>query len=309
MIGPAHFTLLMFLLKARMKKSSFLLSISLLPALCIMAQTGSEIFLFDMKVNKGLVILSNPVNITKHKGYDNQPFFHPSKPLIYYSSFDDSSRSDIKYYNYRKNKTYLFTVTREREYSPTVTPDGNFISCIIQRDDGAQDLGEFPVKGGQPVILINDLKIGYHAWASTDKLLLFVLGDSNTNTLHYYHLSNKKDTIIATNIGRSLHKIPGQNAMSFIQKVSAKEGMIQRFDLNSGTISTITAALPGQDHLTWLQNNILLMSDGSKLFSYHLGMSGEWQAVIVEGDNTTLKRVTRLATNVSNTKLAVVVSE
>src|SRR5829696_591392 len=84
-----------------------------------MAQGGSEIFLFDMKVDKGQLYLSNGVNITKHKGYDNQPFFHPSEPLIYYSSFDDSSRSDIKFYNYTTSQTVNFTRTREREYSPT----------------------------------------------------------------------------------------------------------------------------------------------------------------------------------------------
>ncbi len=154
-------------------------------------QTGSEIILFDLKMKNGQVVLSNAANITNHKGYDNQPFFHPSKPIIYYSSFDDSSRSDIKYYNYKTGKTSNLTVTREREYSPTVTPDGKFISCIIQRDNGAQDLGKYPIAGGQPEVLINNLTVGYHVWAAKDKLLLFVLGDSSSNTLHYYNLSAK----------------------------------------------------------------------------------------------------------------------
>ncbi|MEI9912183.1 MAG: hypothetical protein WDO71_22530 [Bacteroidota bacterium] len=186
-------------------------------------QSGSEIFLFDLKVKDGQVILSGGMNITDHKGYDNQPFFHPSQPLIYFSSFNDSGRSDIKYYDYKKKTTANLTVTNEREYSPTVTPDGKFISCIIQRDNGVQDLGKYPVSGGEPEVLINDLTIGYHAWAGNNKLLLFVLGDSSRNTLHYYDLPAKKDTILSTNIGRSLHKIPGQNAMSFVQKISERK--------------------------------------------------------------------------------------
>ncbi|MEO7393675.1 MAG: hypothetical protein ABIU11_01970, partial [Chitinophagaceae bacterium] len=191
------------------------------------AQTGSEIILFDMKVKKGKIILSNPENITKRKGYDNQPSFHPAQPIIYFSSFDDSNRSDIKFYNYKTKRTTNLTITREREYSPTVTPDGKFISCVIQQDNGAQDLGKYPISGGSPTVLINNLKVGYHSWVAKDKLLLFVLGDSNTNTLHYYNLSDKSDSIIAKNIGRSLHKIPGQNAMSFVQKISEKEGLIK----------------------------------------------------------------------------------
>ena len=288
---------------------SILLIVLVILGLSCFGQTGSEILLFDMKVKKGQIVLSNPENITNHKGYDNQPSFHPDQPLIYYSSFDDSSRSDIKYYNYKIKKTSSLTITREREYSPTVTPEGKFVSCIIQRDNGAQDLGKYPILGGLPEILINNLKVGYHVWATKSKLLLFVLGDSNTNILHYYNLVDKSDSIIAKNIGRSLHKIPGQNAMSFIQKISEKEGLIQKLDLATGAISTIMTILQGQDHIAWLQNNILLSGNGTKLFSFQVGVDKEWQLVMIEGDVSIVKGITRLVTNAGNTKLAVVVSE
>jgi hypothetical protein len=272
-------------------------------------QTGTEIYLFDLTVTDGNVVLSNGKNITNHKGYDNQPFFHPSQPIIYYSSFDDSSRSDIKYYNYERKETKNLTLTHEREYSPTIAPDEQFISCIIQRDNGAQDLGKYPINGGKPVILINHLKIGYHAWVGGNKLFLFVLDDSIHNSLHYYDLSKNADTVIAENIGRSLHKIPGQNAMSFVQKISDKLSIIKRFEISTGVISTIISTLPGQDHLTWLQNGMLLMSDSIKLFVSHDKLDSKWEPIIIKGNTTMLKGVTRLATNIDNTKLAVVVSE
>jgi hypothetical protein len=281
---------------------------------CSAAQTGSEIFLFDMKIENGQLSLSNGINITNHKGYDNQPFFHPSKPVIYYSSFNDSGRSDIKYYNYETKETKNFTLTHDREYSPTVTPDGNFISCIIQRDNGAQDLAKYPIDGGKSEVLVNHLKIGYHAWAGENKLLLYVLDDSIHNSLHYYYLEKNADTVIAENIGRSLYKIPGQNAMSFVQKTSEKTSVIKKFDMNTGVISTIVSTLPGQDYFTWLQNGLMLMSDGNKLY-YHQETAFQeikdkgWQPVIVAGDISMLKGVTRLAANSANNKLAIVVSE
>lgn len=289
-------------------KSRFIILLTTI-AVSSYGQTGSEILLYDLKVKKGRIILSNNVNITYHKGYDNQPSFHPDQPIIYYSSFDDSSRSDIKYYNYKNKKTFNLTNTKDREYSPTVTPDKKFISCIIQRENGVQDLGKYPIEGGNPELLINNLKIGYHAWVTKDKLLLFVLGDSNTNSLHYYNLPDQSDSVIAINIGRSLHKIPGQQAMSFVQKVSEKEGLINRLDLITGVITTITSTLQGQDHIAWLQNNILLTGNGTKLFSFQIGIDKEWQLVIIEGDVSVVKGISRLATNTGNTKLAVVVSE
>jgi hypothetical protein len=278
------------------------------------SQSGTEIFLFDVKLVDGKVHLFKAVNITNHKGYDNQPYFHPNQPLIYYSSFDDSSRSDLKFYNYDNRQTSNLTFTREREYSPTVTPDGKFISCIIQRDNGAQDLAKFPIAGGKPEVLVWHLKVGYHAWADPSRVLLFVLDDSIHFSLHDYHLDKKADTVIAENIGRSLHKIPGQHAMSFVQKLGDKQFVIKKFDLNTGVISTIIPALPDRDQLCWMKNGILLMSDGSRIFFYQEDPFSElkdrkWQPVIVEGDASMLKGVTRLATNPGNTKLAVVVTE
>lgn len=139
-------------------KIIFLLSL-FLSAIRIEAQTGSEIYLFELKEKNDQLSVFNPVNITNHKGYDNQPFFHPKKSVIYFSSFNDSGRSDIKYYDIKKDRTTQLTFTFEREYSPTLTPDGKFISCIIQRDDGSQDLGKYPLKGGKPQVLINTLKV------------------------------------------------------------------------------------------------------------------------------------------------------
>ena len=268
---------------------NFLAAILVCSNLFCTAQTGSEIFLFDLKIENGQPVLSNGVNITNHKGY-------------------------VKYFNLETRETKNFTLTHEREYSPTITPDGNFISCIVQRDNGAQDLIKYPIGGGKPEILINHLKIGYHAWAGENKLLLFVLDDSLHNSLHYYYLGKNADTVIAENIGRSLYKIPGQNAMSFVQKTSEKTSVIKKFDMSNGVISTIVATLPGQDFFTWLQNGLVLMSDGTRLYYHQESAFQEtkdkgWQPVIIEVDSAIFKGVTRLATNPANNKLAVVVSE
>lgn len=274
-------------------------------------QAGSEIYLFDMKVKNGQVVLSGGVNITNHKGYDNQPFFHPDQPVIYYSSFDDSGRSDIRYFDYKKKKTVDFIVTSDyAEYSPTIKPDGQWVSCIIQRQDGDQDLGMYPIlKDKKPMMLINDLKIGYHAWVDNHKLLLFVLEDSIRHTLHYYNLSTKEDAVLAEGIGRSLHRIPGQNAMSFIQKISDSVFLVKRFDPATLSITTLAQTVKASDHIAWLKKNTILTSSGNQIFYYQVNRESPWQPVTVDGDTSMMKGVTRLAVNADNTKLAVVVSE
>ncbi len=279
----------------------------LLLPLAGLAQGGSEVLLLDINFKDGKFTLSNPVNITNHKGYDNQPSFHPVLPIVYYASANDSGRTDIMSYDYVKGISRQITTTSEREYSPTVTPNEYYFSCIIQRDNGKQDLGQYPIGGGPATVLINNLKVGYHTWVDASSLLLFVLADS-TNNLHYYNLSTKENTIIAPKPGRSLHKIPNQQAFSFIDKSNPEQWVIKQFDPATKTISTIANTIGKSEDICWTGNGYILTSDGEKLCAYKPQSSKEWQ--IIETKNLPmLKKITRMAVNKDNNKLAVVVSE
>jgi len=275
--------------------------------LASLAQTGSEIFLFDLSIKKDKLVLSTPKNITNHVGYDNQPSFHADQPLIFYSSFNPDGRSDIKSYDYEKGETRSLTQTTEREYSPTLTPDKQFVSCIIQRDDGAQNLGKYPVGGGQPTVLIDNLIVGYHAWVDQDRLLLFVLGEPQT--LHLYNVKTKEDKVLAEKIGRSLHSIPGQNAMSFVHKISDSEWIIKRLDGATSEITTLIKTLPGREDLCWTPQGRIIMSDGTRIYSIDPVKEKEWSIVSIESGSELLKGVTRMAINKEGNKLAIVVAE
>ncbi len=275
-------------------------------ALPVFAQTGSEIYLFDLSIKKQKLTISNAVNITNHKGYDNQPYFHPDLPILYYSSFNDDGRSDIRSYDYKIKNTKSITETSDREYSPTVTLDKQYLSCIIQREDGAQNLGKYPIDGGEPVVIINNLTVGYHVWGDNSHLGLFVLG--TPNTLHYVLLPMKKDTILAENIGRSLHRVPGETSISFIHKVTEKDWVIKKFDTRTLKISEIGPAVSGHEDLAWLPDGKILMSDGPKIFYMDPSEGPGWNEVQVSGTNV-LKGVTRLAVSSNGKKLAVVVAE
>ncbi len=271
------------------------------------AQTGSEILLFDLKIKKNKITLSNPKNITNHPGYDNQPGFNRDEPLVYYSSFNDAGRSDIKSYNYQTGVTASVTTTNEREYSPTQTPDKNYLSCIIQRDNGAQDLGKYPLAGGDPYVIIDNMTVGYHVWADNSHLALFILGDPNT--LHYLRLPTKADTVLAQNIGRSLHQIPGERAISFIQKTSQTDWLIKKLDTESMVISTLANTLPGREDIAWTPDGRIITSDGSKIYVLNPKKDKIWSEIPLTSGRELLKGVTRLAVNAKGDKLAVVISE
>lgn len=267
------------------------------------AQNGTEIIMFDIKESSGIISLSNPVNITNHKGYDNQPFFY--KSAIYYSSAGDSAQMDIKKYDYLLQTTSNITNTAENEFSPTVTPDQQFISCILQRKSAKQDLVKYPLKGGTPVTVIDNLKVGYHTWIDNNSLLLFVLEDTATVGLHYYNTVTKEDKKVTDGIGRGLNKIPGKNEVSFIQK-SPGGWWIKKYDAVTKQVSNIMEAVSGSEFLAWTNKGLIIMSNGSGIYFAKPG--SPWTKVVVSS-NISLKNISRIAINEENTKLAVVVAE
>ena len=284
-------------------KQFLLLSFSLL-FIDAVAQPATEIVLFDLVRSGDDFTAVNGSNISAHKGYDNQPFFHPDKDVLYYTSADDAGRTDIRQYDLKTRNTTSLTSTPEREYSPTVTPDKQYVSCIIQRDNGAQDLGKFPINGGPASVIVEKLIVGYHAWINETKLYLFVLGEPAT--LRQFDIATGRDTVLATNIGRSLHRVPGLAAVSFVQKSNDVPWTINRID-TEGSIVKICDTLPGREDLAWTPDGWILMSDGKAVFVCHPGKT-KWKEIKL-ASGFPLKNISRIAVNASGTKLALVTEE
>jgi hypothetical protein len=272
-----------------------------------LGQPGTEILLFDFEAHEGTFKLSAPRNISEHIGYDNQPYFHPTLPLLYYVSADTSGNTDIVEFNYETRNKRKLQATSEREYSPQTTPDNKFISCIIQRENGAQDLGKYPIEGGTATVLINNLTVGYHAWLDHNSVAVFTL--PQPFSLHLINFATKKDSTIASSIGRSLHKVPGKNALSFVQKVNDEKWEIKSFDAAQKKISTIVKSISSQEHdMAWTSDGKIIMSNENKIFFYDTSINEDWMEIIIQS-TIPLNIITRLAVNSKGDKMALVVNE
>ncbi|MEZ4902185.1 MAG: serine hydrolase [Spirosomataceae bacterium] len=196
------------------------------------AVPDTEIFLADFNQKNGKVVVKNPINITKRAGYDNQPAFTPDGTQLLYTQQADG-QTDIWSYHLAKKTNRPLTQTPESEYSATVMPDGRHFSVIRVEADQTQRLWQFDLATGKnPSLILTDLKpVGYHRWFGSDSLVLFVLGQPNT--LQLALVSTQKSQTITNHIGRSLHQIPNQKAVSFIHKISPDQWQVERLDMNT----------------------------------------------------------------------------
>ncbi|RNI27265.1 hypothetical protein EFA69_14025 [Rufibacter immobilis] len=265
----------------------------------------TEIFLVSLKPHKQGLQVGTPVNFTQRTGYDNQPSFSPDGKTVLYTSQRDGKQTDIYQYSISSKQTVQLTATPEAEYSPLVMPDGKRFSVVRGKE---QHLWQFPLKPGssQPgVVLELDQLIGYHVWYNQDTLLVAAFRGQPPMALYLTVPAAKTEVKMEESIGRSLHRVPGKKAISYLVPLSDSLGEIKQMDLKTGSRETIIQTLPGSQDFAWTPDGRLLMAQGAKLYFYRPGTDRRWQEV-ADFSQQGIKNITRLALSLNGRHLAFV---
>lgn len=281
------------------------------------APPDTEIFLSSLAADGDSLKLGTPVNISNSAGYDNQPSFTPDGREILFTSARATApaagagrapATDIYAYDLASAKVRRITETPESEYSPTVTPDRRHISVVRVEADGTQRLWRVRLDGREPSLVLPEVKpVGYHAWIDERRLALFVLG--KPATLQIADTSAGAPAIVATDIGRSIQRMPG-GGISYVQVERGAGDLrsltIMELDPSSRVARALVPAVAGaaEADLAWMPDGTLLMAHGGTLHSWRRGRT-TWTAA---ADLAThgLNGVTRLAVSPAGDTLAIV---
>jgi hypothetical protein len=277
--------------------------------ICQAQLPDTDIWLLDLKKKDSTLTLSGPLNITSRKGYDNQPAFSPDGSYVLYSSIRSDGQSDIYKYDIRSKKTAAFCKTPESEYSPTFTPDWKFISTVRVEKDSAQRLWKFPVGGGEPVLVMNDVdSIGYHCWINNDSIVMFILTDPFT--LQLANVKTQKCTIISDSIGKSLARfryirsagclfIRSRNEKNIVCFTPFRYSAKGKFELSE------VIALPDSCEYFAFSNNILFCAVGSKIFKSEMMKDTGWTE-IADLASSGILNITRISISANGSQMAIV---
>jgi WD40 repeat protein len=266
------------------------------------APPASDIFVVDLAGSSGKMKFGPPVKISTSVGYNNQPSFTADSQSILYTSIRDK-QADIYRYYIHGGVTTQVTETPESEYSPTLMPDGKSISVVRVEADNTQRLWKFPLAGGAPALILEKIKpVGYHWWLNDHTLALFILG--KPNTLQLVDTSTEKVETIAENPGRILRRIPHENKLSFVHKISDQEWIIKAYDLESRKTTEIIKTFSGAEDYAWTPAGDLLMAKDAKLF-VRKKSDWAWQEV-ADFSKAGLKTITRIAVSPKGDRVAFV---
>jgi len=267
---------------------------------------ATDIYLASLRVADGRVQVGTPVNVTARPGYDNQPFFLPDGRAFLYTSIREDSQADIYRYDLERATSVRLTATRESEYSPTPLPDGRGFSTVRVEADSTQRLWAFDADGTQPRLVLDSIKpVGYHAWGDAHTLVLFVLGSPPTLQIADARTPGRPGEVVARDIGRSLQRVPGREAVAFLQRDSVAGAWIKEVDVRTRVVTPLVRALEGADFFTWTPGRIVLMARGTKLYQWNPRRGGEWEEA-ADFAAAGLTNVSRLAVSPKGDHLAIV---
>jgi len=253
-----------------------------------------DVYLISVSVENGAAKLGAPMNITDRLGYDNQPSFTSDGTGVFFTSVRDDAQADIYRYDIKTRAISRVTTTApESEYSATPIQGGRAISVVRVERDSTQRLWRFPLDGGAPTLILEKVRpVGYHAWANDHTLVMFVLG--TPNTLQLADTRRGTADTLATNIGRSLHRIPGTETVSFVRKVSPTEWWIEALDPTTRELKRIVRLPEGVEDYAWLAERSIVCGRGSQLLRWTRGSRDDWREM-ADLSNAGVKGITRLA--------------
>jgi hypothetical protein len=250
-------------------------------------------------------------DLASEPGYDNQPFFLADGSAILFTSERAGDQTEIFRLDLTSNEVRRLTDTPEAEYSPTPLPSGGFSTVRVEAD-GTQRLWRFDDDGANPRLLVPTLApVGYHAWSDRDhpeRFVAFVLGEPNT--LQRVDGFDRPAQVVAKEIGRALHAVPGRAAWSFVAPLKGHAApWVQWLPFDGGAVEPFAPvyAEPGDHDLTWTNQGALLMTDGVRIAAWSPA-SSSWRVLrdfAAEG----IEGITRMAVSPSGDRLVFVARE
>lgn len=269
------------------------------------APPATDIWVFRLLREGSAVDVTSGIRVTDRQGYDNQPSFLPGGRFLLFTSIDETGQADIHRFDLEGGVAQPLTRTApESEYSATLLPSGGRISVVRVEADSTQRLWSFDLEGGTPELVLADIQpVGYHAWIDRERVALFVLG--SPATLQIASIRTGQSEVVARDIGRSVHRVPAEEAVSFVQWDEHQGGSIVALDPSTGRTRILAPLLEGNEFYAWTPSGVLLMGQGSKLFRFFPGRSQDWEELADLG-SAGVRGISRIAVSPEGDQIAVV---
>ncbi|MCB0688896.1 MAG: hypothetical protein KDC53_20300 [Saprospiraceae bacterium] len=244
----------------------------------------SNLYLFDLLEIAGKYELHQPRLLSEFNpdGYNNQPYFIDNYTLILTAApKEDLANSDIFQLDLRSHEMTRITKTPDREYSPTLSmQDPKLFNCVVVdvENGDKQILWQYPLdrSNGGKAWLKDWENVGYFQEMNDNWVAIFEVGTPNKLYLTNSKTGEKK--FISNNIGRAL-RMTKDGQLIYVHKFSDDYWFLKRLRPETLLSEIVKKTLPGSEDFTLLDDDSILMGQGSKLYRLDQFGENQWKEV------------------------------
>ena len=274
----------------------YLLFIALFYTIGIAAQPNTEIYIMDIHLGDSIK-LKNVTNISNNEGYDSQPFFINNSDISYAGTRNGQTEIIVRT---EGSSTVFNPPTIGGEYSPQPIPETKLFSAVRLDTNGYQRLYRYDIDTSTE--LVNEAVVAYYTWADKNTVIAADIVKSNLHlAIHSINTGTTED--LGISVGRSFHKIPQTNLVSFIDK-SDEQWFVKSLNPRTKEIKTIAPLVQGSEDICWLPDGSLLLAKNNTIFKYD--ETARWWKVFHSFLDDNLKDISRIASSPDGKKLAIV---
>lgn len=264
------------------------------------AQNDTEIYVFSCDLLSATP-LSEANNISRNKGYDNQPYFCSDSLIVYAGTLKNQTEIYSYQLNTEQKKRLSYTVSGS-EYSPQNIPNSAMLSAVRLDTDGKQGLYAYNPKNGDSKAILPGEVIAYPYWIGPTMLMASVIENDQLH-LYLFDLVKKTKRLIAEQSGRFIQRIPNSDRISYT-KQAGTNWELWAWDPSNAQSKKLFDLGTSQEGC-WLPNGLFLCSQNNNIIQIDPKSHQARNFYTFTNPNT---RVSRLACSPSGKKIAVVTS-
>jgi len=270
--------------------------------LATIAQPETEVFLMNIATSENGLDISNFKNVSSNEGYDNQPSFMGTNNLLYAGT--KNGATDIAVHNIPSGQNWWLNIPTEGgEYSPQIMPGQQAVSAVRLDPDGLQRFYRYPFGEKPSELLFEELQVAYYGYYDSNNIMASVLSDGKLD-LVIANLQTKQIDTIVDGAGRSIHKVPNANSMSYTIVNEDGNHDLYLFDWEEKESYFVCEMPIGIQDYAWMDENRIIIGSNALLYVYDTLNEPSWQKV---GDlgNYKIRDISRITVSADGKMMAI----
>ena len=247
------------------------------------AQTDNDLYLFSLQLTSdGHYHIYAPKYLSgfNEEGYTIQPSFTSSGDLLVSVKKAGENQYDIWQLSPSQKIVRRLTLTNATEFSPQITPDGQFLSVLrkMPGEELDQQVCIINLHSQEYKSITSDFhNVGNYTWMSADELGLYRI-EGKDNRLSHFDIKDNKIRLITTSVGKTL-STDKNGFLVYVHEFDPEYWYIKKYNPESSHIDVVAVTPDKAEEFALAPDGTYFMGKDHILYAINPEQQSTWDQI------------------------------